>query len=425
MPGALPMWAQLKGAYRLLSCPEVTYERVIAPHWDLVGRRCGEPGLYLTIEDTTDLDFTGRQAGEQMGWTGDCGGRGLYLHSCLAAQVRAWQDDGEPVVDVVGLLGQRWWMRLHDPRNGQERRKDRMKRPRESERWAAVFEHAGGPPPGAEWVYVADRESDIYEALLDCRAGGVGFVVRANQDRALWGEKGHQGHLFEAAAAGEVLGRLEKKLRARKGVAARTVCLELRSATVTLRPPHRPGWKLDPLTVNLVEAREVGPGTAKEPLCWVLLTSLPCGCLEDAHRAVCIYEQRWLVEEYHKALKTGARMEQTQLETPQRITALLGVNAVVAVRLLQMKLLARSRPEEQVEEGAIGGEILLILAAVFGPPTRGWTNKELLVRIARLGGFLARKGDGLPGWQTIWRGWRRLMSMAEGFNLALGTEKCG
>ena len=176
---------------------------------------------------------------------------------------------------------------------------------------------------------------------------------------------------------------------------------------------------MQPLTVNVVEAREIGGRAAAQPLRWVLLTSLPCGALREARRIVWLYEQRWLVEEYHKALKTGARMEQTQLGAPERIRALLGINAVVAVRLLQMKLLAKIRPDEPIAEGSIGPEVLLILKATYGEAAQGWTNRVLLVRIARLGGFLARKGDGLPGWQTIWRGWRRLMAMVQGFNLAV------
>jgi hypothetical protein len=36
------------------------------------------------------------------------------------------------------------------------------------------------------------------------------------------------------------------------------------------------------------------------------------------------------------------------------------------------------------------------------------------VAVARLGGFIGRKSDGMPGWQTIWRGWQRLMWMSEG-----------
>jgi hypothetical protein len=413
---ALGDWGQLKGGYRLLSHPEVSYEKLIAPHLETTRQECADPGVYLVMEDTTDLDFTGRQVGEQMGWTGDGGGRGMYLHSSLAVRVRGWHSRGRPRAEVAGLLAQKWWTRRHPPRNGRESRGTRLKRARESGRWTARFKEVT-PPPGTQWIYVADRESDIYEALLSCRAAGVDFVVRANQNRAL---EGQEGHLFQAAAGGKVLGQWTKRLRARRAVPARRVTLQIRVSTVTLRPPYRPGQKLEPLTVNVVDVRQIGGRVAGQPLHWVLLTDLPSGSLRAGRRIVWCYEQRWLVEEYHKALKTGTRMEQSQLRTPERIRALLGINAVLAVRLLQMKLLARTRPDEPIPDGAMGPEALLIFKATYGEPPQGWTNRKLLVAIARLGGFLARKGDGLPGWLTIWRGWRRLTTMVQGFNLAAG-----
>jgi hypothetical protein len=38
--------------------------------------------------------------------------------------------------------------------------------------------------------------------------------------------------------------------------------------------------------------------------------------------------------------------------------------------------------------------------------------------IARLGGYLDRKSDGPPGWQTLWKGWMRVMDVLEGVHLA-------
>ena len=140
------------------------------------------------------------------------------------------------------------------------------------------------------------------------------------------------------------------------------------------------------------------------------------------------YAKRWLIEEYHKALKTGAGMERSGLRTRERLEALLGILAVVAVRLVNMKLLCATRPEDEPAAEALGPDALAILERKFGEPAGGrssapsqtaltaggWTNRTLLVNVARLGGFLARKGDGTPGWITIWRGWRNLMLMVDG-----------
>jgi hypothetical protein len=31
--------------------------------------------------------------------------------------------------------------------------------------------------------------------------------------------------------------------------------------------------------------------------------------------------------------------------------------------------------------------------------------------VARLGGFIGRSSDGEPGWQTLWKGWSRVLEM--------------
>jgi hypothetical protein len=171
----------------------------------------------------------------------------------------------------------------------------------------------------------------------------------------------------------------------------------------------------------VVEVKEVhAPEGVKEPLHWVLLTSLPCATRAEAQRVVGCYVTRWCVEEYHKALKTGAGAEDSQMERAYRIEALLAALAVVAVRLLSTKLLARSRPESFEAAASFGPEMLEMLERSIEKPKGGWTNRNVIIATARLGGFLARKHDGMPGWQTIWRGWHRLMWMCEGAEILMG-----
>jgi hypothetical protein len=176
--------------------------------------------------------------------------------------------------------------------------------------------------------------------------------------------------------------------------------------------------------VNLVEAKEVNAAPGDDPIHWVLLTSWPCGTAQEAMRVVKAYTRRWLIEEYHKALKTGTGVEDSQLGTAQRIEALLGILAVTAVRLLNRKLMATTHPDQPVDRKELGEEAILILKATFGRPPGGWTNRDVLRSIARMGGFIGRKSDGEPGWITIWRGWDRLMTMVHGFTLAQ-EYKCG
>jgi hypothetical protein len=47
-----------------------------------------------------------------------------------------------------------------------------------------------------------------------------------------------------------------------------------------------------------------------------------------------------------------------------------------------------------------------------------WTVRDFVMALGRLGGHQNRKGGGLPGWLTLWRGWQALQTMMEGIRLA-------
>ena len=176
----------------------------------------------------------------------------------------------------------------------------------------------------------------------------------------------------------------------------------------------------------LEPVREVNAPPGTEPLHWRLLTSLPCDTWRQVRRVIGIYTLRWCVEEYHKALKSGAGAEDSQMERAYRIESLVGVLGVVAVRLFNTQWLARARPDEPVDAKVFGPELLALLAAQFSQPKGGWTHRTALVSVARVGGFLARRGDGMPGWQTHWRGWNRLMWMCHGLEtLKPKGKRCG
>ena len=426
LPQAFPEWDQLKAAYRFFSQPEITYEEILRPHWERTRARCREPGEYLLIEDTSELDYTAHPLTAELGSIGNGQGRGLLLHSTLAVKVEAWDLDQRPEGVALGLFGQRCWCRRRPARGGREWWRQRMKRPRESQRWGAVLEEVSPPPAGSSWIYLADREADFYEPFERCQRRGVHALIRAYRDRKLVEPDQGYEHLKQVAAQAPVLGQMTVRLRSRAGAPARTAIVEVRAAAVKLQGPWRPEGQKPELSLNVVEAREVDPPPGVEPLHWLLLTTLPCTRWLEVRRIVARYAARWWVEEYHKALKSGAGVEDSQLEEAYRIQSLIAVLAVVAVRLLNAKWLARTRADEPVDPDVFGPQALAILAVMFGSPKGGWTHQNALVCVARMGGFLARRGDGLPGWRTIWRGWQRLMWMCDGLDIIKHKGKrCG
>src|SRR5262249_12386367 len=235
--------------------------------------------------------------------------------------------------------------------------RQRLSRARESQRWAEVLDQLGPVPQSCQWVYLADREADFYEPIQRCRRNGEDFVIRAYRDRKL---AQSEEHLFGALEQAAVCGEMTVQLRGRNGEASRAAVVSLRSCRVKLQGPWRPHGRQQDVEVNVVEARQLAPPEGVEALHWILLTSLPCDRLVQLQRIVARYERRWWIEQYHKALKSGAGVEESQLEQGFRIENLVAVLAVVAVRLVNTQWLARNRPDEPVEAESFGASALEI-----------------------------------------------------------------
>ena len=134
LPQVFPEWKDLKAAYRFLDHIEFGPAEIQGPHRQRTWEVCRQPGEYLIIEDTTELDYSGHRRTEQLGFIGNGGGRGILLHSTLAVRVEGWNLEQKPEGIAVGLLGQKSWIRTQSGLRQQGWRQ-RMARPRESDRW--------------------------------------------------------------------------------------------------------------------------------------------------------------------------------------------------------------------------------------------------------------------------------------------------
>jgi hypothetical protein len=150
---------------------------------------------------------------------------------------------------------------------------------------------------------------------------------------------------------------------------------------------------------------------------WILVTSVPTTTLEQAWERVGWYEHRWIVEDYHQCLKTGCLLEERQVQSADRLIRLLGLLSPLAVRLLLLRDLARREPERPAHE-VLDADLLAIVAAQTDQAPTQMTTGAVWKAIAQMGGYLARRDDGPPGWKTVWKGWLRVQTLLEGVHLA-------
>ena len=198
----------------------------------------------------------------------------------------------------------------------------------------------------------------------------------------------------------------------------REAMLQMNVQQVRVQPPLHGAslWKTE-ITAWVVRVWETQPPIGQEPLEWILLTTLPMTCASDAWEVVQWYGWRWLMEDFHKALKTGCRVEQHNLQSMEAMWRLLAILTPIALRLLVIRHAAQ-HTEEIPATAVVSGEALQVVTHLDQRHRTIGTAKDLWRAIARLGGYLDRKSDGPPGWQTLWKGWMRVMVVLEGVHLA-------
>jgi hypothetical protein len=281
----------------------------------------------------------------------------------------------------------------------------------------------------------------MFAFLSLCRQMNCHFVVRAAQDRcvdllvdkdqaprarrshhkarATQEPKAASLHLFEVVGSWASQDRADLKLEATKKRPARTAHLQMSWGRVRLlAPENRKATRdLPPLVVWVVRVWEPNPPEGIEALEWVLLCSMCTQSAVQAWQRVDWYRCRWIVEDYHQGLKTGCRIEQRHLQNYEGLRRLLGLLGPVAVRLLQLRATARQEPELAAQE-VLPADVVQVVATLAHVSLAQLTAQQAWYTIAGYGGYQGRKGDGPPGWKTLWKGWLYIQALVEGVHLA-------
>lgn len=419
-------WDETVAGYRLLHSEHLDMQKLLGAHRQALMQRASQcEGDLLLLQDTTELDYSTHKALRGSGPISDQSRRGFFLHNRLLVAEEAGL--------VLGVCSAQTWARLDAEHGKGARRKLLPIKEKESMRWLEGYEDAcalAAEFPERKIIMVADRECDIYELYVRWQERPqADFVVRACRDRSLLDE----GHLFEKLHAAPLLGGFDlevarkeqtvkiKESSHRRVRESRLARMEVRARPVHPRPPQRKGFKLPEVELCAVLVAEKNPPEGQEPIEWLLLTTLRAQDFEQAMRIVRAYTRRWLVEEFHRVLKSGCRIEALTLRESGALLAAVVLYMVVAWRILYLRDLSRGCAElpgtgffTQAETRAAC--LILRRAMVSDPPTLG----ELTVMVAKIGGYAARKSDPPPGAECLWRGLEKLRCYVE-MGQALGA----
>lgn len=412
-PQQTECWSDCKAVYRLFESPAVTFEAVTAAHYKRTLKL--PPGKYLVISDTTEVDYGYKSKRKGLGPLTATQRRGFFLHSALVVDPETRE--------VTGLGAQELWARTEGKRKRVHRVACR-KRPNESEVWGRTIDSAQRMDDCVQFIHVCDRGADNFDVFAHAHKKGDGWVIRAAQlTRKVRTAEGTIAKIGAVLTGAPLLGTYQIHVSANRNQIARWAHVEVRATSVTLVRPREGASafvidnKIREVPTGVVQVQEIDPPKNCTPLKWVLYTREAVSSFDASLRVIGYYEQRPIIEEYHQCLKTGLQIEGRQYESAASLKPMIGVICVQAVRLLQLRNVARQAPETPARK-LVPTEWLEVLGQVLRHPRPLKTVRDFMRGVASLGGFLGRKSDGEPGWKTIWRGLDTLLVALRGYRAA-------
>lgn len=415
--------AELEAAYRFFNNRNLTFSKLLEPHIDKSLQRCRDFEV-LCIHDTSTFVFSGQREG--LGFI-NTNNRGFLGHFALAVS----RSCGEPAIPL-GVVAARTWTRT-EPRKekGVSQHKLRQSHDCESKRWLETVEavearFAGLNPP----VHVMDREGDIYDCISTMVAEKQRFVVRCMSNRVIESSDTEFHKLFDALDGLPVLYRDTVSVTPRKaGVfpdqkrtypdregrkaevlgTATTVCVK--------RTRNSSKQYTETMTLNVVHVFEPSPPRNEVAVEWVLLTNEPINTVNQVKSVVECYRQRWIIEEFFKAIKTGCGYDKRQLESCGALTNALAMTIPIAWSMLLLRTQSRSNQDVSADSviDPFRLQVIRVHAVRYKLPLKP-TLRDVAYAIAGMGGHLKRNGP--PGWQTLRRGYERLLVLEDAWHKA-------
>ena len=423
-------WPSVKAYYRMIDQPDksaVNMANILAPHRQRTLRRMQGQKTVLCVQDGSDLNYNNLEKCEGLGEIGTnqtgAKSRGLHLHSTLALTTSG--------VPLGVLLAQCTATEGKSP----EENRHASQIPIEEKKTFAWIEHhrdlveLSAQMPNTRLIDVCDREADIFELFDEQRCNpGVDLLVRAKHNRNIISDE-ETFKLFGSVRQTPIQSWVrvhvprqsarpkKSKQKARPKRPGRTSNLAVRYMRIQLRPPAGHEDK-EPIDLWIIHGLENNPPHNTKAVEWYLLTTVNITSAKDAEQCLRWYCLRWRIEDWHRVLKSGCRIEDLAHKTAERLRRAIAINLVIAWRIMLMTLLGRETPELPAEVLFSDVELRTLQAYAkkndLEPPTLLGKAVRL---VAKIGGYLGRNNDPPPGHQLIWQGYAEFQFMCLGYTL--------
>lgn len=352
-------WPKTKAYYRMIDQPEessVTMSNILLPHRQRTIQRMQGQKTVLCVQDGSDLNYNNLDQCEGLGdisknQTG-VKSRGLHLHSTFTVA-----PNGLP----LGVLRADC---LAPKSKSPEDRRAACEIPIEEKKTFTWIEHhrdlvvLSATMPHTRLVDMCDREADFFEMFDEQRQHDrVDLLVRAKHNRNITEEPFK---LFAAIRESEVQSRVrvhiprqsarpkKSKQKARPKRPGRNADMAVRYLRVQLPAPEHHEGK-DPIDIWIIHALEENPPENTKAIEWFLLTTMQITSADDAEQYLRWYCLRWRIEDWHRVLKSGCRIEKLAHDTSERLRRAIAINLVIAWRIMLMTLMGRETPELPAE----------------------------------------------------------------------------
>lgn len=403
--------ANTKGAYRFYENEDVKCEEIIRAHTDSTIKRALNEKILLSIQDTTEFSYGDRKTIKGLGTLNSLKNLGFLLHSDIL-----YTTDKVP----IGIISQEFIIRPEEEFGKRVTYNKRSIEEKESKKWLIALEATHRlhlKMPEIEIISLSDRESDIYDFFFKAIELEETVIARAAWDRNVESE---QKHLWPYVEKLEEAGKVTIKVPIKDSHKTRDAVFSVKYSSVNIFPPAgRKKEHLKKIRMNAVYLKEI----TKEEECisWLLLTTKEIRTFEEAVLIVEYYVQRWSIEVFHKILKSGSRILKREFKSVENLKRFITIDSIAGIRIQAMTMIGRTdkgkTPCTAIFEEYEWQALYCFENKVKTPPKEIPTINQMIRWIAKLGGFLGRKGDKEPGIETMWIGMQRFNDIADTWKL--------